>query len=389
MPLEIHASGSGYTGFLVIDSVVRRTSSGGVRIAPDLELDEVRDLAREMTLKYAWCDLPRGGGKAGLRMDRSLSNAERTHALEDFGRQLAPILDAGLYYPGMDLGCSGADLQSIYRGAGMAIGTPTDTSYFTAITVASCIEAWAATHPGPSPRRLAIQGFGNVASHLVSILPEDRFRITGLATVEGGRIHAEGFSRPELERARKEHGDALVHHLPGRATDREDVIASDADVFLPAARTRSLGAADADRLTARAVIPIANAPYALGIPARLHDAGVVCLPGFVANCGGVYASSLHDSGVAANDIQALFGPTYRGIVEQLFHTGERKRQSPLEVATEIAERRAQERSAMHESRAHKLRARAERELPANWRARQARTRCQDALRDLEACLKRT
>jgi len=220
------------------------------------------------------------------------------------------------------------------------------------------------------------------------MLPEDRFRITGLATVEGGRLQAEGFSRLELERARKQHGDGLVHHLSGQAASREDIIAADADIFLPAARTRSLGAAEAARLIARAVIPIANVPYAPEIPARLYEAGVACLPGFVANCGGVYASSLYDSGVARTDIHALFGPTYRGVIEQLFHAGERNKQSPLEVATDIAERRAKDRSGSHASRGEKLRARADRELPASWRARKAKARCLDALRNLDACLKR-
>ncbi|HET9234468.1 MAG TPA: Glu/Leu/Phe/Val dehydrogenase dimerization domain-containing protein [Candidatus Eisenbacteria bacterium] len=383
MGLEIHASGASFDGFLVIDSVVHRTSSGGVRITPDLTIEEIRDLAHEMTLKYAWCGLPRGGAKSGLRMEHGLSPERRRGALEEFGQRLGPLVHAGLYYPGMDLGCSAEDLQSIYKGAGLVIGKPTDTSYFTALTVASSLGAWTDTHPGSGPCRLAIEGFGSVAQHLVSMLPENGFRVVAIATAAGAACRPEGFTPGELGRARAAHGDDLVHHLDGTRLPREAVAGAETDVFMPAARTRSLSAARADSLSARAVIPIANAPYAEGVSERLHARGIVCLPGYVPNCGGVFASSLHDSGVVRNEIERLFGPEYRRIVAKLLTVSGKLGRSPVELAAGVAERALVHRSRAHPSRWEVLGNRAGRRLPRAFRRQAAHRRCIASLRHLE------
>jgi hypothetical protein len=103
--LSIRIAGDGYEGFVVVDSLVGDTSAGGVRIYDDLELAEIGDLAREMSLKYALFRLPRGGAKAGLRLAPGLSGEERLRALRDFGRKLGPIVRNGIYNPGMDMNC--------------------------------------------------------------------------------------------------------------------------------------------------------------------------------------------------------------------------------------------------------------------------------------------
>ena len=388
MSLEIHASGPSYEGFLVIDSIVQQTSSGGVRIVSDLEIDEIRDLAREMSLKYAWCRLPRGGAKAGLRIARELTPDERGRALLGFGRQIAPLIHTGLYNPGMDLGCSAQDLVTLYRGAGIELGTPTDTSLFTAFTVASAVEAWAQTTPGEFPRTLTIEGFGNVAHHLSTLLPRERFHIVALATAEGGIAREDGFSVEELSAARAAHGDGLVHHLNGRTLPREAVAAVPADVFLPAARTRSIGPSLADALRVKAVIPIANAPYAEGVAKRLHARGIVCLPGFVTNCGGVFASSLYDSGVPRNEIAHIFGPGYRNTVARLLGAAHKLGQSPVDTATQVAERVLDRRlkNASPPPLLDKIRSRALRRGPRSLRRRKARTHCLESLTQLDADL---
>jgi glutamate dehydrogenase (NAD(P)+) len=386
--LEIHASGPTYEGFLVIDSIVQQTSSGGVRIVHDLEVDEIRDLAREMSLKYAWCRLPRGGAKSGLRLAKELSPEERRTALEGFGGQIAPLIQTGLYYPGMDLGCSAQDLVSLYRGAGIPLGPPTDTSLFTAFTVASAMDAWASSTAGTFPRTLCIEGFGNVAHHLMALLPPERFQVVALATIEGGLIRENGFTVLELAKARAAHGDALVHHLPGQAVPRDAVAKVVADVFLPAARTRSIGMPLAEALGVRAVIPIANAPYVEGVSDRLHARGILCLPGYVTNCGGVFASSLYDSGIPRTEIETIMSGTYRDTVVQLLAAAERLGRSPVETAGRVAGRILAQRmnATSSPSLLDKVRARAVRRGPRVLRQRSARTRCLNSLAELDADL---
>src|SRR3989344_2379987 len=57
----------GMEGFLVIDSTVLGPGKGGIRMTPDVTLEEVARLARTMTLKNALADIPFGGAKGGIK----------------------------------------------------------------------------------------------------------------------------------------------------------------------------------------------------------------------------------------------------------------------------------------------------------------------------------
>ena len=41
-------------GYLVVDQALNGKATGGVRMGPDVTLDEVANLAREMTLKFGF-----------------------------------------------------------------------------------------------------------------------------------------------------------------------------------------------------------------------------------------------------------------------------------------------------------------------------------------------
>ena len=56
-------------GVLVIDNVAAGPSIGGLRMAPDVTVEECFRLARAMTLKNACAGLAHGGGKSVIRAD--------------------------------------------------------------------------------------------------------------------------------------------------------------------------------------------------------------------------------------------------------------------------------------------------------------------------------
>ncbi len=335
--MNIQVGGEDYTGYLVIDSIVGDTSSGGVRIYEDLAIQEIRDLAREMSFKYALFRLPRGGAKAGVKLSSALDREKRMRALQDFGAKIGPLVRMGIYHPGMDMNCGPEELRAIYSGAGITLGQVTDTSWFTALSVYHALEACAdALNISGRQVTLAIEGFGSVARHLARRLT-DRYRIVGVATLSAAVLDVQGRQAVELAELSDRHGDDFVKHLAGTTVDGDTLRTADVDVFIPAARTRTLTRELVARLRARAVLPIANAPYEEGAVNSLHARGVICLPGYVVNVGGVLASSLFDHGLGRSEIEVLFASSYRRFVKQLLQTAREGGISASQLAGTLAE----------------------------------------------------
>ncbi|MEW5746944.1 MAG: Glu/Leu/Phe/Val dehydrogenase dimerization domain-containing protein [Nitrospirota bacterium] len=338
LSIAAELSGGG-RAFVVVDSLYHGTSSGGVRVAENIELGEVQALAREMTLKFRFIGLPRGGAKSGIRMPAGLSPDGKRRLLEEVGRRYAPLIQTGLYYPGMDMNCGPDDLRALYRGAGIALGAVTDTSYFTALSVANAVIACSDVLAGDGrPLTVAIEGFGSVGRSLAERLPAERFRIVAVSTMKGAAVDRsrKGFSAPLLSSLRREFGDDCVSMIGGARTERERLLEAEVDILLPSARTWVIDENTARNVRARCIVPIANAPYTKEAVGLLHERGVVCLPGFVTNSGGVYASSLYDSGVPGERIEQISATLYRRIVGLLVRKAAELRQSPVVLAEAVA-----------------------------------------------------
>lgn len=361
--------GDGARGFVVVDSMLGNTSSGGVRIAEDISLCEVRQLARAMTYKYGFLYLERGGAKCGIRIPDSIVGRARIRLLEKFGARIAPIIQHGIYYPGMDMNCGSDELRAIYRGAELSLGELTDTSYFTAMSLAQVIMACTALERPRQNRRftVAIEGFGNVAKNLALRLPSDRYRIVAVSTLSGGVYNMLGLNALQLSMREKYH-DSFVHHLPGESLiPKEILLGLEVDFLVPSARISCINPSNVDQIKARYVVPAANAPYAENCHKRLSERGVVALPGFVCNSGGVFASSLYDSGVTMERIDRLFDDQFKPVVQALLVASRRTGESPVNIASDIAVQHVKyNMSNMHRSLAEKAFTKAEKKIMPHW-----------------------
>ncbi|MEW6118445.1 MAG: Glu/Leu/Phe/Val dehydrogenase dimerization domain-containing protein, partial [Nitrospirota bacterium] len=251
--IRVKCASSGIYGDVVLDSIVNNTSSGGVRIAEDLSVEEVATLAREMTLKNSFWGLPKGGARGGIRIPSGICAKERRNILAEFGRRIAPLITTGIYLPWLDMNCGYEDLKAIYDGAGVVLGKPTDTAFCTALTVAEAMIACAEA-AGLAERRVtvAIEGFGSVATHLAERLPEERFRIIAVSTSKGAVLHNGGFSPKMLVSSRKEHGGEFVRSIPGSTRiGREELLELEVDILVPSARTWAINDRNAGNVRAR------------------------------------------------------------------------------------------------------------------------------------------
>jgi glutamate dehydrogenase (NAD(P)+) len=331
--------GNNSEGFVVINSTYANCSVGGLRIADDINLEEIQALAREMTLKYSLFGILRGGAKAGIRVPSGAPD-QKADLLLKFGQAIRPIIRRGLYFPWMDINCSREDIQTVYKGAGYQIGPSTDTALFTAISTRETLIGCREYLGNPSkPLRLAIEGFGNVATHLAKMLPPDQFLITAVSTVKGAIIDEDGFDSQELAAKKGLFGDDLVNHLERTSLERDSLFGSDVDIFLPSARTWSISEKTAPKIRARYIVPIANAPYGGTGLNYLEANGVVCFPGFVVNAGGVFGSTLFDSGVSLKEVERLSASYFRPLIQTLLDIQHQNHSSIVSLTGSVARER--------------------------------------------------
>jgi glutamate dehydrogenase (NAD(P)+) len=330
--MTVSISGRGYCAHLVIDSIVDNTSSGGVRIADCVPPEEVAALAREMTYKFTSYRLGRGGAKMGISIPSDATPDEKARILSEVGRKLGPIIRAGVYYPGMDINCALQDLQTLYLGAGMPIGTVTDSSYFTALSVESALDAWYEESGCQGTMSLAIEGFGRVAGHLAARLSSSRYKIVAISTLSGAIRNLDGFASQSLSEKRNEFGDEVVKQIHGEAIDNDQVFSEPVDVLIPSSRTWVIDEHNVGQISAAAIVPIANAPFADGTVVSLHDRNVVCLPGFITNAGGVFGTSLYDTGLTTPEVEAMTKSCVQPVIRRLLSLSGQTGVSPVELA---------------------------------------------------------
>jgi glutamate dehydrogenase (NAD(P)+) len=98
--LHVHEHSTGLKAILVVDNVACGPSIGGIRMAPDVSIEECFRLARSMTLKNAAADLPHGGGKSVVFADPRLPLADKERLIRALAYALRDVAD---YIPGPDM----------------------------------------------------------------------------------------------------------------------------------------------------------------------------------------------------------------------------------------------------------------------------------------------
>ena len=309
---------------VVVDSTVRGPSLGGCRWLPyqtagDAMRDAV-DLAAAMTKKAALAELPLGGGKAVVRGDPTAKTRDQLHAL---GALIESV--GGDYIAAEDMGTSPADMAVIAERTSHVVGLPTaqggsgNPAPTTASGVYLAMQA-ALKHVDMQARgaRVAIQGAGAVGSELARLLVEDGASVLAADTDEGRLA-------------------ALPAAVERVGTD--NILTQDCDVLAPCGPPGVIDDDLAGRLRCRVVCGAANNPLAGDDVARtLAKRGVLYVPDFLANAGGIIHLSVGMSGGTASDMRKGLEVIPRNF-EEVMARAEAEGSEPLEAAVAIARER--------------------------------------------------
>ncbi len=111
----------GLEAIVVVDNVACGPAIGGVRMAPDITVEEVYRLARAMTFKNAAAGLPHGGAKAGIVADPDCERTRKETLVRTFARMIRNVTS---YIPGPDMGTDEACMAWVKDEINRVVGLP-------------------------------------------------------------------------------------------------------------------------------------------------------------------------------------------------------------------------------------------------------------------------
>jgi glutamate dehydrogenase (NAD(P)+) len=370
---------TGITGFVVIDRLSRGVAGGGLRMRKGVTIEEVRDLARGMTLKdpVLWQDgdryVPFGGAKGGIDCDPYDPRARGV--LGRWARAMKPLLDT-CFATGEDFGvrqelidevfaeegidsCAAAGYRYVPDGAEAAqrrehvawsvdvdgVGLPELVGgYGVAEAALAALE-----HRGIpiEHARAVVQGFGSMGGATARYLACAGVRVVGIADRAGLVHNADGLDVETLLLTRDEFG--VVDRAQLRPGDlespREQWLELDAEVLVPAAMSYVITADDVERIRASIVVEAANVATLVDAESELRVRGVTVVPDFVANTGTNqwwWWTCYGDVEPTADAAFAMLAARMRPLVHEILERSDAEQISPREAATRTShEKRAQ------------------------------------------------
>lgn len=335
----------GLKAVVVVDNVAAGPAIGGVRMAPDATATECFRLARAMTFKNAAAGLPHGGAKSVILADPHMPAERKERLLRAFARAIRDLVD---YIPGPDMGTDETCMAWVHDEIGRAValpevlgGIPLDEIGATGFGVAVAAEA-AAPFAGMAlaGARVAIQGFGAVGRHAARFLVARGAVVVAVADSQGAACAPDGLDVPRLL-ALKGQGRSVVEYPDARRLPPEAVVEVDCDILVPAARPDVLHEGNAERVRARLVVPGANIPATEGALEILHRRGVVVVPDFVANAGGVITAAFEWRGGRKEDAFSYIDSKIRSNVTAVLERSRAEGLPPHHAAVRLARERVE------------------------------------------------
>lgn len=341
--LHVSNASVGLRAIVVIDNTAAGPTIGGVRMAVDVTLQECARLARAMTLKSASAGLPYGGGKSVILADPLMPTADKERLMRAFAVAIRDVTD---YIPGPDMGTNETCMAWVHEEIGRAVGLPRviggiplDEIGATGLGVAvACDAAQAFCDVRLDGARIAVQGFGAVGRHAARFLAEKGARLVAVSDSRGTVLDMAGLDLSALLDL-KGRGKSVVDLTGATTAERDAVVTADCDILIPAARPDVISKHNAGDIRARLVVPGANIPATPEAEEMLHKRGVLVVPDFIANAGGLIAAAWEYEGGTESQAMAAVAEKVGENTEDVLSQARKSGEMPRQVAGKVAEAR--------------------------------------------------
>lgn len=298
--VELYDPAAGLKAIVVVDNTAAGPAIGGTRMALDVTLEECFGLARAMTFKNAAAGLPHGGAKSVIAADPTMPKADKERLIRAFARALREITS---YIPGPDMGTNEESMAWIKDEIGRSVGLPPeiggiplDVIGATGYGLAAAAEvAERYSNISLKGARVAVQGFGAVGYHAARFLAELGCVLVAAGDSRGMTTNPDGLDIEALAKHAR-NGNGLASFSDGSSGERASIVGVDCDIWIPAARPNVLTMENVDEVKAQLILQGANIPVTPEAEAALHARGVISVPDFIANAGGVICASVEYHG---------------------------------------------------------------------------------------------
>lgn len=294
--IHINNSAAALQAIVVIDNTACGTAVGGCRMAPDTTLDECARLARAMTLKNASAGLPHGGAKSVIIANPSMELKSKENLMRAFAQAIVDIKD---YVVGPDMGTNEHFMACVYNEIQRAVGLPREIGGIpldeigaTGWGVCAAIKA-AEEYAGIKLHgsTFVVQGFGAVGYHAARFLENEGAIMIGACDSKSTVFNDNGIDVKSLYRHKKTLGE--LADFEGATTQCRDKIVDIAcDIWIPAARPDILTMDNVNRLKTKLIAQGANIPISKDAEEYLDNIGIISIPDFIANAGGVISAAV-------------------------------------------------------------------------------------------------
>ena len=296
-----------------------------------------------MTFKNAAAGLPHGGGKAVLFGDPKMPKPDKQRLIRGLACALRDIKE---YIFAPDMGTDEECMAWVKDEIDRVVGLPRELGGIPLDEIGAT--GWGLSHVVDvalryrdfelAGARLVVQGFGAVGRHAARFLNARGAVLVAASDSRGTIYNPAGLDVDELI-ALKARGRSVIDYSHGEKRKCDEAIDVDCDIWIPAARPDVIHEDNVHRLKARLVVEGANIPITYGAEKRLHERGVLCVPDFIANAGGVICAAMEYQHASQAMAFAAIEEKLRANTEQVLEVAEKERQLPRDAAIALATRR--------------------------------------------------
>ena len=296
-----------FEGFRVIHDNVLGPSKGGIRFAPDVNLDEIKALAAWMTWKCAVVNVPFGGAKGGIRCNpKELSKGELERLTRRYTANLLEVFGPDRDIPAPDMNTDEQVMAWIMDTYSMN-SLKTETAVVTGkpIILGGSQGRKEATGRGvvtvtlaalskmglmPNKTSVVVQGFGNVGSVSAKLMFEQGAKVIAISDISGGYYNKDGIDIPDAIQYITDNNRSLEGYPKADPISNDELLQLTCDVLIPAAKEDQINRENAHKINAKIVAEGANGPVTANADSILENNGVMVIPDILANAGGVTVS---------------------------------------------------------------------------------------------------